>query len=112
MLPSSCITDHCILILFQLEGFQVLADELLTQKVVVQDLRKQVTDYETMIRDYSARYSKELGEAAIAQNEQQMRIEQLQSQVKQLQHFQSQTNQLQQELELVRIQVRESAYMR
>ena len=112
MVASPSSTDHCIMIPPQLERFQVLADQVTAKQVVVQDLRQQVADYETMIQDYCARYCKELGEAAEMQNVQQRKIERLESQIDQLQQLRAQVDQLQGELELAKVQVRESPYLR
>ena len=90
----------------QLEGFQVLADEVAVKQVVVQDLRQQIADYETMIGDYCAKYSKELGETAEMHNVQQKKIERLESRTLQLQ---AQVDQLKGELGIAKVQVRESA---
>ena len=72
----------------------------MNQKLAMQDLRQQVADYETMIKDYSSRYSEELGEAAVTHNLNRMRIKQLEADVKQLND----------ELEFAKIQVREFIY--
>ena len=93
---------------FQLERFQVLADEAMAKKVAIQDLKQQVADYETMIEDYSARYSRELGETAEMHNVQQRKVEQLESRTVQLQ---AQVDQLKGELEVAKVQVRGSVYL-
>ena len=110
MLGPSC-TDHCIVIPLQLDRFQLLADEVTVKQVAIQDLRQQVADYETMIEDYSARYSRELGEAAEMHNVQQRKIERLESQIDQLQQLQAQVDQLQGELEVAKVQVRGSVFL-
>ena len=105
LLAPSC-TDDCIAIPLQLDRLHVLADEVTVKQVTIQDLRQQIADYETMIRDYCARYCRELGEAAEMHNVQHRKIEQLESQIDQLR---AQVDQLQGNLEAAKLQVRKSA---
>ena len=100
-------TEHCIGIPFQLERFQVLADEVAAKQVAIQDLRQQVAKYESMIRGYCVKSCKELSDAAEMQNVKQRKVERLESQTDQLR---TQVDQLQGELEAAKFQVRESVY--
>ena len=106
MLRQMCITcpNHCIVIPPQLERFQALADQVTAKQVVVQDLRQQVADYESVIQDYRVRYCREMGEAAEMHNMKQRKVEQLESQTDQLR---AQVDQLQGELEIAKLQVRD-----